>query len=93
MGSISKKLHFKILLKIFVKKVFREHKPFLVNLHSKIQKITLFYCEFNDHEIFTSVKSTKFYADFKSVEIIGKSCTKKGMPKNICQTVIKFAVQ
>ncbi len=74
---------------MFVKKVFQLVKPFLVNLHSTssnkysysmTQKI------FSSFLVYEYSKYAEFYADFKSVEIIGKKSTKKNFfAKHFCK--------
>ena len=69
-------------------------KPFLANLHYTISKnysymysmTPIFFISFLTYEY---PKNAKFYADFKSVEIIWKKCTKKKLfAKNFYKLVV-----
>ncbi len=79
---------------MFVKKIFQLVKPFLVNLHSTSSNkysymysmTPNFFCSFLAYEY---SKYAEFYADFKSVEIIGKKSTqKKFFAKYFCKLVV-----
>ncbi len=80
---------------MFVKKVFQLVKPFLANLHSTSSNIysymysmtPIFFCSFVAYEY---PKFAEFYADFKSVEIIGKKSTQKKLfAKHFCKLVVQ----
>jgi hypothetical protein len=67
---------------MFVKKVYQLVKPFLANLHSSSSKNCsymysmtpkIFYFFFT----YEYQKYSEFYADFKSMYIIGRKCTQK----------------
>ncbi len=54
MGSISKKLHFKIFLKIFVKRFSQSMRRFLRICIQRFEK--LLFCELNDHKILFCIR-------------------------------------
>ncbi len=72
---------------MFVKNVFQLVGPFLANLHSTSSNkyshmysmTTKFFCSFLAYEY---SKYAEFYADFKSVDIIGKKWTQKNSLPN-----------
>jgi hypothetical protein len=82
MGFTSKKLPNTVFFKMFVKNVF--HKTVL-NLNSITSQK-----ECNYFFAYEKTKNEKFYADFKSVELIGNKCTcKKLLAKNFSKLVIE----
>jgi hypothetical protein len=81
---------------MIVKKVFQLVKPFLANLHSTRTSSNIysymysmtpkFFCYFLTYEY---SKFAEFYADFKSVEIIGKKSTQRKLfAKHFCKLVV-----
>ncbi len=79
---------------MFVKKVFQLVKPFLANLHStSSNKYSYLYSITpNFFKFFLAYEYSKyaeFYADFKSLEIIGKKSTQKTFfAKYFCKLVV-----
>jgi hypothetical protein len=79
---------------MFVKKGFQLVKPFLANLHStSYNKYSYMYSMtpkfFNSFLAYEYSKYAEFYADFKSVEIIGKkSAQKKFFAKDFCKLLV-----
>ncbi len=73
------------MLKKFVKKVFQLVKPFLANLHSSDPQ-KLYYFFTYEYQNYSEV-----YADFKSVDIIGKKYKQKKLfAKNFCKLVVQY---
>ncbi len=73
---------------MFVKKVFQFFKPFLANLNSTSSNKYSYMYSMTPKFFFSSFlayeysKYAEFYADFKSVEIIGKSLPRKSSLPN-----------